>query len=152
MHEFINTVIVENDTVLNGLENDWNNVVHKLIFYEKNDAVSSQAKQMYFGNTDKIGSPENLDVFTTMVSDRAIFWPASEAALLQSKVSPVYLYYYSHINDFSFAHFVTLFRRRFHYTVELTLDLILQLVNKYVLGRKHHQYGTVYIKLLFSNA
>jgi hypothetical protein len=134
-------VIVQNDTILQALDKNWNDVAPKFFFYERNDTMSKLVRKKYFGKSKKIGKPENLNKFTIMLSDRSFFWPTSEAAKLQSKVSPVYLYFYSHTTDFSLAHFVTLFRRRFHYIVEILLDLASAWVDKHIFGRRHHNYG-----------
>jgi hypothetical protein len=134
-------VIVQNETLLKSLENNWNEVAPKFLFYEKNDSVSQHVRNQYFGKMKKIGKPSNLNKLTIMLSDRSFYWPLSESANLQAKISPVYVYYYSHVGDFSLAHMCTLFRGRFHFAVELIFDLIASFFNRNILGRRHHNYG-----------
>lgn len=135
------STLVQNETMLNALQTNWNEVVPKFLFYDRNDSVSKVMRKQYFGNSKKIGVPENLQKITLMFTDRSFFWPISEAATLQSKISPVYLYYYAYTGGFSFAQFIPLFRKKFHYIVEIILDKIMQYINTNILWKRHHNYG-----------
>lgn len=131
---------VQNKTLMRALNNDWNYSAPKILFLSRNDAFSRKLREQYFGKIKKI-TKKHKTKLTNMVSDGAFFYPASESARLQSKVSPVYMYYYLHVGDVSLAHLVCLFRGDYHYIIELLLDSIKKWINLNIIGQRHHYYG-----------
>lgn len=131
---------VQNKTLVQAMNKDWNDVAPKILFYQRNDPLSEKIRKKYFGKIRKI-TKKHQSKITNMVSDGVFFYPASESARMQSKVAPVYLYYYLHAGDFSLAHVVCLFRGDYHYVIEMLLDSIKKWININVYGRRHHYYG-----------
>lgn len=131
---------MKNKTLVKALNNDWNDAAPKILFLPRDDQKSQKIRSHYFGKTKKI-SKKHKNKLTNMVSDGVFFYPASESAKLQSKVAPVYLYYYLHAGDFSLAHLVCLFRGDYHYIIEFLLDSIRKWININIVGQRHNYYG-----------
>ena len=131
---------VQNKTLMKALNEDWYDVAPKILFLQRNDDAFRKVRQQYFGNSKKITKKHKAKL-TNLVSDAVFFYPASESARLQAKVSPVYLYYYPHVGEFSLAHMVTLFRGNYHYIIEFLLDAVRKWINLNIIGQRHHYYG-----------
>lgn len=89
--------ILRNDTMRKILNSKWEQFAPVLLGfknYTDKEMLSKEVKQYYLNNNPI--TQQNAKETANMVSDRNFFLDNHDAALLQSKVAPTYIYYYTY--------------------------------------------------------
>ncbi|CAL8109732.1 unnamed protein product [Orchesella dallaii] len=87
-----------------GYPEEWKKYLPTLIGFGDQEVIeknSERIRREYFQTP--IGSESSFQNFTNMFSDKLFFLPAHNAAMLQSRHSPVYMYYFNHPTKFSLS-------------------------------------------------
>jgi carboxylesterase type B len=96
--------ILKSDSLRERVESQWNGLSPKLFFYNaKLDNVTSAIRRFYVqdenespGKTKEMDFQKNFGSLTNAFSDRLYMHASRETARIQSRYSPVYLYYFTY--------------------------------------------------------
>lgn len=105
------TGIIKNQELQKKLNEDFNNTLPSLLGISEHpnkQQITTQVRQFYFQNNESPNFLENFENYTNMLSDRLYFTATHESILVQTRYSPVYIYYYTYPAQFSFSQILTL--------------------------------------------
>lgn len=127
LKNFTILAILANNTMASVAKSDWRLFIERVLWYNSPDGIAAEKiRQFYFGNYAPRLHPdpfETLDNYTIMISDRGFYYDAHNGALLQSKHSLVYMYYYSYRGEWSAVNYFKEIKGAWPRLVEVTVKL-----------------------------
>ncbi|ODM98280.1 Venom carboxylesterase-6 [Orchesella cincta] len=152
------TAVMANGTAADMAQNNWTQFSEKILLYEKNDNASHKIRDKYFKNVTDLSSFSSLQNHVEMYNDRIFYVDLHHGALLQCKISPVYLYYYSYRGEWSTSNYFLGMKGNLPRYMEASWVVLTDsntwyhsLFNNFF-GRKLHNYGAAHsdsLALLF---
>ncbi|CAL8100204.1 unnamed protein product [Orchesella dallaii] len=140
-------VILANKTMADKAKTDWPFFIERALWFNSSKGIAAEKiRNFYFGNNaDPALVAENpfeaLDNYTTMISDRGFNHDAHHGARIQSKYSPVYMYYYSYRGEWSAVNYFKEVRGAWPRLVEVAWAIAAAWVRKNILGQPLTNYG-----------
>lgn len=136
-----------NQTILDEAD-DWQNWAPKAFHYNpKRTDISQKLRQFYFGaQTKHLNSRDLIQNFTNLFGDRLFIVGVAQAALLERKFVPTYLYYYEHDGGFNLGTFLATSQAKIHPIVDLIAERLRYLYVTFLLGEEYrHDVPGLYI-------
>jgi len=127
-----------------GYPEEWKKSLPTLIGFGDQAVVernSERIRRQYFQSP--IGSESSFQNFTNMFSDKLFFLPAHNAAMLQSRHAPVYMYYFNHPTKFSLSKLASATSEQTVVPAEIQIATYVagSWFREYLLGFKRPFYG-----------
>ncbi|ODN00458.1 Venom carboxylesterase-6 [Orchesella cincta] len=140
-------VILANKTMADKAKTDWPFFLERALWFNAtNEIAAEKIRLFYFGATSNETSVtenpfEALDNYTTMISDRGFNKDAHHGARIQSKHSPVFMYYYTYRGEWSAVNYFKEVRGAWPRLVEVAWAIAAAWVRKNILGQPLTNYG-----------
>jgi len=134
--------------VIDKLDTDWENTAPVLLAYSEDPRkheINNAVRKFYLGNDPVLSFLWNFQNFTDMLSDRLYFGATKEAALLHSKTSKVYMYYFTYPTEFSFSSILS-FSGKLPPILEMMFSFATSWVQHKVFGRNSTKLGTIILR------
>ena len=132
------------------LNENWNSLAPTIFDFEEHEDranLSAQIREYYL--KQNIIAPSTLKRATEMFSDRAFFQDSHEAAVLQSKLAPVYSYVYSYHGDFGLANLLLSMSGSLPEAVDFVVGNALRWISTRILRMEQTNYGTAIVHMNF---
>jgi carboxylesterase type B len=137
--------ILANYSMAAVAKNDWRLFIERVLWFNSSTGIAAEKiREKYFGSHTAFRHPdpfETLDNYTTMISDRGFNYDAHHGVLLQSKYSPVYVYYYTYRGEWSAVTYFKEIRGAWPRLVEVAWALAATWVRKKIFGQPLPTYG-----------
>lgn len=136
-------VIARNETLIESLRQDMNKFLPRLLYLEDNTNVSviSRLRDYYFLSTSKAESLSDFKNYTSMFTDRFWLMDLHKAVTYQTKLAPVYLYYYTYQTEFTLTDIVLAMKGELHPLLELIGLTLKNMVRKYIFWENLPNFG-----------
>ncbi|CAL8090404.1 unnamed protein product [Orchesella dallaii] len=136
-------LIARNESLRQNLRQRMETFLPRLLYLEDNTntTVLSQLREYYYLEEPNADSLDELRNFTNMFTDRFWLTDLHRAVKYQSKLAPVYLYYYTYSGEFTLTDFVLALKGEHHPLVEILAMTLKNLVKKYLFWETLPNFG-----------
>ncbi|CAG7838552.1 unnamed protein product [Allacma fusca] len=148
--------VIRDPEATKEMNENWMEVLPKLLKYDpKRKELTRKIKEFYFGMAEQLDVVNAIEQFSDLLSDRLFIYPAFEAAKVQSRFSPVYLYYLSYKPQTSVYQLITSItpNGRISPVLEFSYSLLKRWFRGKILGLESITYGPSHgdeLSLLFN--
>lgn len=135
-----------------GYPEVWKKLLPTLLGFGDQEAIERNAeviRREYFYTP--IGSTSSIQNLTNMFSDKLFFLPSHKAAMLQSRHSPVYMYYFNFQTKFTLGKLAAATGEKsvVRPEVQIAAEVARSWFTEYLLGFKRPFYGNLHPSILF---
>lgn len=121
---------------------NWTWWLSKILNIPEDEEKAKLIRKFYFGNNKNIASKALLTNYTNMFSDRHFMVAAHQHATLYSNHAPIRLYYYTHKGDFCLGNIMASTQGRFHFVINVAIDIFSSWFRRTVLNENVTHMGT----------